>query len=369
MSLNMKRQGVSNAPFLGRGSEREVRWNVGPGEPSVFHVLADGSQTGRRCAIAVHELEPGAVGPLHAHEIEDEGLYVLEGDITFQMPEDGIEIEATKGEFVWQPNQRVHGFQVGDKPVRLLQFVFPGTDLIPNFFEEAAESETPEEIEAFTKVAYEKYGQVLFGPDGWTPAPHAEATRGPLTPDARLLYPSESEGVVNRPFKSDLATIHKLNIDRGIMTDLECIFHCFGHQTGNAFGMMEIEWTEPGLIPPHVHALDEEGFYVLEGEMRMHCATREGPIKLVAQPGDMIWAPREMPHSAITGPEGARILAFEVPGGSLMEYFAGIAIDGRGSDFSTDEKLQEFSEWQNRVSASPFLVEGEWPGKVPGPQD
>jgi hypothetical protein len=51
-----------------------------------------------------------------------------------------------------------------------------------------------------------------------------------------------------------------------------------------------------------------------------------------------------MPHYyVVTGETGARVLACEVPGGTLIDFFYGIT-QGQGSDIESDEKLLEFAE-------------------------
>ena len=363
-----KKPAVTNQPFHTTAPGRPIKWSVGPKEGGTVNVLAEAAQTGRRCTVAMHELPAGDGGPFHAHE-EDEGFYVLEGDITFIMADDELEIPATKGEFVWHPAKRFHGFKVGDRPVKMLQFLFPGTELVPRFFE-AVEGEkgwaldSPEKLGEFVAMAGREFNMKMAGPSGPPPSSRPRSARGPATPDARLLFPSETEGIANVPFKSDASAVMTMTIDRGMMTGVECIFHAFGHQTGNAFGLLEIVWNKPDLVGPHVHTLEDEGFYVLEGEITLYIAADDGVMKVVGHPGDFIWAPRDVPHYfSLTGEAGTRVLSCEIPGGSMTQYFAAIAA-GRGEDLSTDEKLGEFVEWGVRTAGIHFLTPDEWPGEI-----
>jgi quercetin dioxygenase-like cupin family protein len=363
MSISVRPPAVANKPFHTQAPGREVRYQFGQGEEKTIHVVADGSQTNRRCAIALHHLQPGEEAGFHMHTLEDEGFYVLEGNITFLMPHDDCEIEAGPGEFVWHPMGRAHGFKAGEQPVKLLQFLMPGTELVPRFFEDAAQQDGPDQL---IEMAWREYGTRIYGPDGPPPSTRAKVTRGPVTPDARMLMPSEADRKVNAPFKSNAQHKYNMTIDRGVMTDVEIIFHAFGHQTGDVIEMLEVAWSKPDMVYPHVHTLEEEGFYVLEGEFTVSVAGPEGIVKVVAHPGDFVWAPRDLPHYyEITGAEGARVITILVPGGSgFMTFFNDIAVNGRGADLSTDEKFAEFLEWGGRISAQHPLAEGEWPGPI-----
>jgi quercetin dioxygenase-like cupin family protein len=357
---------LGNAAFHTPAPGRLIQWGVGPGNSADVYVLAEAAQTGRRCTVALHELAAEEESGLHVHTLEDEGFYVLEGEITFQMPDDGIEIHASAGEFVWHPMSRAHGFKTADKPVRLLQFLLPGTELVPGVFEltegeKGARIDSPEKFAKFAETVDRDYGMRFGGPDGPPPSLRARSSQGPFTPDARLLMPPEIDTVVNSPFKSDPTTVHKL--PQGPMYEpANLIFHAFGHQTGNVFGMLELIWTAPGMIGPHTHTLEDEYFYVVEGEFTLHLSTLDGVVTYVGKAGDWIWGPRDIPHYFTVG-ESARVISGEIPGGTMIEFFYGMAM-GRGSDLTTEEKLAEFKEWSVKTSGMHDLAEGEWPGEV-----
>jgi hypothetical protein len=57
------------------------------------------------------------------------------------------------------------------------------------------------------------------------PSTRPGVTRGPVTPDARMLVPDEIDRMVNAPFKSDASKKYSLTIGRGVMTGGELIFH------------------------------------------------------------------------------------------------------------------------------------------------
>jgi quercetin dioxygenase-like cupin family protein len=67
---------------------------------------------------------PGFAGPLHVHHREDEGFWVLEGDVTFEVGETTIEAHA--GDYVFGPRDIPHRYTVGDAGSRMLFIFTPG---------------------------------------------------------------------------------------------------------------------------------------------------------------------------------------------------------------------------------------------------
>jgi quercetin dioxygenase-like cupin family protein/ketosteroid isomerase-like protein len=85
-----------------------------------------------------------------------------------------------------------------------------------------------------------------------------------------------------------------------------------GATTNGAFGLLE-QVMPPGFASPyHTHQLEDEAFYVLEGEMAFVCAgtwTR-------ATAGTYIFGPRQIPHGfKVVGESPARMLLLCAPGG------------------------------------------------------
>ncbi|MBE2316234.1 cupin domain-containing protein [Solirubrobacter sp. CPCC 204708] len=68
----------------------------------------------------------------------------------------------------------------------------------------------------------------------------------------------------------------------------------------------------PGDQPPlHVHADEDEGFYVLSGSLTLWAGAAE-PVTLA--PGEYALAPRGIPHTYRAGEEGAVVLVTFAPG-------------------------------------------------------
>ncbi len=83
--------------------------------------------------------------------------------------------------------------------------------------------------------------------------------------------------------------------------------------TNGAFGLMEHWSMPPGFASPyHVHHLEDEAFYVLEGEMAFVCDGKW----IKGGPGAYVFGPREIPHGfKVIGATPARMLLMCAPAG------------------------------------------------------
>ena len=81
--------------------------------------------------------------------------------------------------------------------------------------------------------------------------------------------------------------------------------------TGGQYTLVEVT-APPGLEAPlHVHYTEDEGFYVLEGNVIM--VVGDETVELAA--GQHAFGPREIPHRFTVGPDGARMIWVLTPGG------------------------------------------------------
>jgi quercetin dioxygenase-like cupin family protein len=85
-----------------------------------------------------------------------------------------------------------------------------------------------------------------------------------------------------------------------------------GQTTNGAFGLVE-QLLPPGFASPyHTHHLEDEAFYVLEGEMAFVC----GGQWTRAKAGTFVFGPRNIPHGfKVVGDAPARLLLLCAPGG------------------------------------------------------
>jgi quercetin dioxygenase-like cupin family protein len=70
------------------------------------------------------EVPAGQMPPLHVHHREDEGFYVMAGEVTLFMPGDQVTLAA--GDFFLAPRGVPHSYRVGDAPARWLIISTPG---------------------------------------------------------------------------------------------------------------------------------------------------------------------------------------------------------------------------------------------------
>lgn len=130
----------------------------------IYRFLATGEDTNGKYAMWEAIVPPGGGPPSHVHSREEEGFFVLEGEITFTV--NGERIVAKAGTFANMPVGTPHSFKnESDRPAKMLLSVAPA-GLEQMFFEcgvplaEGATTALPptkEEIERLLAVAL-KYG-------------------------------------------------------------------------------------------------------------------------------------------------------------------------------------------------------------------
>ena len=131
--------------------------------------------------------------------------------------------------------------------------------------------------------------------------------------------------VVGRPFgtlrpveKENPMTTHAPATTRqhdprtaNLLPGTSTILRATGRTTNGAFGLVE-QSMPPGFASPYTHHLEDEAFYVLEGEMAFVC---DGQWT-IAGPGACVFGPREIPHGfKVLGDAAARMLLLCTPGG------------------------------------------------------
>jgi quercetin dioxygenase-like cupin family protein len=161
-------QKASQQPTLEPASvpadEGEALWWMG----SLAVIKATTADTGGQMTIVEITEPPGAEAPLHVHHNEDEGFWVLEGEVTFEVG--GKTIEAGPGDYAFGPRHIPHRYTVGDDGCRLLFIFTPGgfEDLVRKMSEPAASRTLPppsdeapdmEEVQAIAGA----HGSALLG--------------------------------------------------------------------------------------------------------------------------------------------------------------------------------------------------------------
>jgi quercetin dioxygenase-like cupin family protein len=136
----------------------------------VYRFLATGADTNGKYVLWEAIVPPGGGPPPHVHSREEEGFYVLEGEITFTI--DGQRLVGTPGMFANMPVGTPHSFKnESNRPAKMLILLAPA-GLENMFFEfgvpvpqgaTTAPPPTKDEIEKFLAVA-PRYGIEIMLP-------------------------------------------------------------------------------------------------------------------------------------------------------------------------------------------------------------
>lgn len=157
---------MTNPPLVRKLTEGRTIGVVG----DVYRFLATGDDTNGQYALWEAIVPPGGGPPPHVHSREEEGFYILEGEITFTVNSERL--VATAGMFANMPVGTPHSFKnESGRPAKMLISVAPA-GLEKMFFEfgvpvpqgaTTAPPPTKEEIEKLLAVA-PKYGIEIMLP-------------------------------------------------------------------------------------------------------------------------------------------------------------------------------------------------------------
>jgi quercetin dioxygenase-like cupin family protein len=147
-----------------RAGEGEARWWFA----ALAEIKASAADTDGQLTIVEVTEPPGAQAPLHVHHREDEGFWILDGDVTFHVGD--VTIEARAGDFAWGPRDVPHRYTVGPDGCRMLFILTPAgfEGLVRDMSEPAAERTIPPasdeapDMERVARVA-QAYGCELLG--------------------------------------------------------------------------------------------------------------------------------------------------------------------------------------------------------------
>jgi quercetin dioxygenase-like cupin family protein len=156
-------------------TRKPVRSKIGEGRTiavvgDVYHLLATGEETDDKYALIEAIVPPGGGPPPHKHSREEEGFYVLQGEL--QITVDGERFAARAGDFVNLPVGSLHSFaNATDEPAKMLitlapagleeMFVEIGRPVSPGAT--TASPPTPEEL-ARLPTAAARYGVTVDVP-------------------------------------------------------------------------------------------------------------------------------------------------------------------------------------------------------------
>ncbi|MCA9413513.1 MAG: cupin domain-containing protein [Candidatus Omnitrophica bacterium] len=108
-----------------------------------------------------------------------------------------------------------------------------------------------------------------------------------------------------------------------------------GKETNGAYALIDARVFPGGGPPPHVHSREEEGFYVLEGEVAFY----KGEERIVAKAGDSVHLLRGEPHRFKNETaEMAKMLIWVAPAGAEQMF---LEIGEAVEDLNTPPKITE----------------------------
>jgi quercetin dioxygenase-like cupin family protein len=95
-------------------------------------------------------------------------------------------------------------------------------------------------------------------------------------------------------------------------------FKATSDNTHGQLWLQEVTGCRGYASPLHRHTLEDEAFYILEGELSIHI----GNDMSTAGPGDFLWAPRDIAHAFCVESDQARFLAMSTASQFDKFFFA-----------------------------------------------
>ncbi len=139
-------------------------------------------------------------------------------------------------------------------------------------------------------------------------------------------------------------------------------------ETGGAFLLFEDLMSRGKTTPLHVHENEDEGLYVLEGEILVHIDGKDYPVG----PRGVAIAPRGVPHAFLVTSQTARVLTLQTPG-SAEPFYRGASepasadTDPSGPvDFARVRESAERSGGMKVLGPPPFQAPGGAAKDAPG---
>jgi quercetin dioxygenase-like cupin family protein len=241
---------------------------------------------------------PGNVGPpKHVHSREEEGFYVIDGQVQFRAGH--IDSVLSKDCFIALPKGIPHSWiNTSSGQARLITFTV-GAGNEGFFLTLGAPGIGPPGPRATLPLAEINARTRRYG------VTYMETTDNPL--DGALEIGAGRSPTVVRPAEGE-----QLQASGAVYSVKAC-----GSVTAQAYTLIEVLIEPGGIMPSHRHAAFEEGIYVLDGSIH---ATLDGET-YEATAGSFLIIPWGLPHQIRNAEESAaRLLLLSVPGG-VEDYY------------------------------------------------
>jgi quercetin dioxygenase-like cupin family protein len=131
--------------------------------------------------------------------------------------------------------------------------------------------------------------------------------------------------------------------------------HISAAQTDGSFALLESTGPAGDQTPLHVHHADDEGFYVLEGEITLWV----GDNQHVLRAGESVLAPRGVPHTVRVGDRDARWLVTSTPAGFEAFVRAVGSTEPQAALPSPDELARVAAEHGIEILGPPGMLPAE----------
>lgn len=157
-------------------------------------------------------------------------------------------------------------------------------------------------------------------------------------PGAAAMKPADSVGFGRGRQSLD----HSVWYNGSLMT-----FLVSGEDTHGQFALIEMVGRRGSVPPPHIHRLEDETFYVLEGEIVVSVADET----FRGTPGTMIFLPRNVRHSFTIESETCRMLVLVTPAG-FEDWFKEFSVPAPAMTLPPATE-PAYSEVQRMLEAAP----------------
>jgi quercetin dioxygenase-like cupin family protein len=125
-----------------------------------------------------------------------------------------------------------------------------------------------------------------------------------------------------------------------------------GSDTDGGFALFEATTITPGMgTPLHMHHLQDEVFYVVEGNFYFQV----GEDKFHLGPGDSVFLPMKVPHAWTQISETGKMTVLFQPAGKMEDYF--VTVSALDHEPTHEEMAKLFADHEMKLVGPPLKIE------------
>lgn len=266
-----------------------------PGQQGTFPLTS--AHTNGQVTVASGVVGPNAGPPAHSHANEDE-IFVLQSG-SLELLVNGEIVVARAGDVAYMARDEVHRFRGldGGEPNDVHTLIIPGgfeqfmAQWVP-----LVQSGTPDTQKVAALSA--EYGITLFPGDDMPPVP--------AQPQSKIVR--QGEGQHYQLMGTNVSILLNSAATQG---------RC---------SLIRIQGSCVAGPPPHIHEREDELFIIEAGRVELLLGTET----VVAEAGDMAWAPRGHAHTFRLLSEKSRMVVLTTPGGFEEFFPQAVALEQTG---------------------------------------